>query len=167
MNERIGAVSDGAAEDIIRSITQLVCTEGHYKTLIEKYNSELNNGIVDPDNAEAHIELLNDTIDELTQIAELRRSLMLRLQEEYDGDTHYWCLVKHLAAAAYNAFEAYQASDNDGSIMMAWLDINARFIKALTRWLGMEITECAACFSDALKGKGVSEDGTEQTEHTV
>lgn len=156
MSERIGAVSDGAAEDIIRSFTQLVCTEGHYKTLIEKYNSELNNGIVNSADAQAvqrHLELLNDAIDELALISDLRRSMMLRLQEEYGGDVHYWCVVKHLSAAAYNAFEAYQATDNDGALMSQWLDINARFIKALSRWLGIEVTECAACFADAIKKK--------------
>lgn len=170
MSDRIGAVSDGAAEDIIRSFTQLVCTEEHYKTVIEKHNSELNNGIVDADDSDAvsrHIELLTDAVDELGQVAEIRRALMLRLQSEYGADPHYWCIVKHLSAAAYNAFEAYQASDNDAALMTAWLDINARFIKALTRWLGVEITECASCFSDIIKGKGVSENGTDETEHTL
>lgn len=148
---KIGAVSDGAAEDIIRALTQLVCTEGHYKTLIEKYNSELNNGIAQ--DTASHLELMNDAVDELEAVSELRRTLMLRLQEDYGGNVHYWCVVKHLSAAAYNAFEAYQASDNDGGLMTAWLDINARFIKALSRWLNMEPVECAACFSDAIKAR--------------
>lgn len=165
MSERIGAVSDGAAEDIIRSFTQLICTEGHYKTLIEKYNSELNNGLTD--DPQGTIERMNDAMDELTLISELRRSLMLRLQEDYGGDTHYWCVVKHLSAAAYNAFEAYQASDNDGALMTVWLDINARFIKALSRWLGFEPMECSACFADAIKGKGVKDNGTNEIEYSV
>ena len=156
MSERIGAVSDGAAEDIIRSFTQLVCTEGHYKTLIEKYNSELNNGIVNSADAKAvekHLELLNDAIDELSLISELRRSLMLRLMNDFTPNKDYWCIVKHLAAAEYNAFEAYQATDNDGELMTTWLDIRARFVHAVTRWLGTEITECSSCLTDILRGK--------------
>lgn len=162
---KIGAVSDGAAEDIIRAITQLVCTEGHYKTLLEKYNSELNNGLTD--DIPGTVEKMNDAMDELGKIAELRRTLMLRLQEDYGGDVSYWCLVKHLSAASYNTFEAFQASDNDAALLNAYLDINACFIKALSLWLGMEPVECVSCFSDAIKGKGVENNGTNEIEHSV
>lgn len=157
---RIGAVSDGAAEDLIRAITQLVCTEGHYKTLIEKYNSELNNGLTE--DFEGTVDRMNDALDELEKTAELRRELMLRLQEDYEGNVEYWCIVKHLSAAAYNAFEAFQASDNDAALLNTYLTINARFVKALSQWLGMEPVECAACFSDALKGKGGEEYVTDE-----
>lgn len=153
-------IQDGASEDLIRSFTQLTCAEGHYKTLIEKYNSELNEGIVNSSDTlavEKHLELMNDATEELALIAELRRGIMLQLLEAYDGDRNYWCLVKHLAQATYCSFEAYQASDNDGALLTTYLDINARFIKAMTRFLGTEITTCASCFGDILKGKGVNE----------
>lgn len=145
-------IQDGSAEDLIRSFTQLACTEGHYKTLIEKYNSQLNEGIYDGDPQEIVVKL-NDAIDELELIAELRRKVMLQLMERYDGaDKDMWCIVKHLSQAAYNAFEAMQAADNDGELLSLYLDINARLVKALTRFLGVEITACSACFGDILRG---------------
>lgn len=149
-------VSDGAAEDMIRCFQQLACTEGHYKTLIEKYNSELNNGLIDTDDKEAlnaHIEKLNDAVTELELVAELRRKVMLRLMNSYENhDRAGWCSVKHLSVASYCAFEVYQASDdNDGELLNIWLEINARFVKAVSRWLGVEITDCQSCFSDILK----------------
>lgn len=151
-------ISDGAAEDMLRAVQQLVCAEGHLKTLVEKYNAELEHGLIDvTDTAvrEAHMEKLNDVIEELGQTSELRRQMMLQLMEQYEGDKDYWCLVKHLSAAAYCAFEAYQATDDAGMLNHA-LSANARLTKAITRWLGTEITDCAACLSDILRGKGES-----------
>ena len=155
-------VSDGLAEDTIRTFQQLACTEGHYKTLIEKYSSELNNGLIDvADEAvlSAHLDKLNGVIDELGAVAGLRRDVMLNLMNAYEGhDPSMWCAVKHLSVAAYCAFEAYQASDNDGDLLNQWLNINARFVNAVTRWLGTEITDCQACLSDILRAEKKGED---------
>ena len=63
--------------------------------------------------------------------------------------------VKHLGMAMYTAFEAYQASDNDPEMLDFALRANQMFIKAVTEFLGVEVTECASCFSDILKtGEG-------------
>lgn len=144
-------MADGQSEDLIRSIVQMICAEGHYKTLVEKYNAQLENGLVDDLNATA--EKLNDTINELNEVTDLRRTMMRRLFEEYEGDKDYHCLVKHLGASMYNAFEAYQASDDDPSLYEIYIKCNRRFIKALTQYLGFEPTECAACFADLLAGE--------------
>lgn len=146
--------SDGVAEDLIRAFVQVGCAEVHAKTLLEKYNAELENGLIDIEkDLDSHTEKLNDIIEELTSLAELRRALMKRLFDMYDGDKDYWCLVKHLGIGAYTLFEAYQASDDDVELYTLALDANKRFIKALTHFLRQEITECAACFADALKGE--------------
>lgn len=156
MGKKLGAIADGAAEDLIRAFVQIGCSEGHVKTLIEKYSAELTNGIVDSSDDEAvkaHIELINDSMEELDALAELRRSTMLFLMETYGGTKEYWCLVKHLGVGAYNLFESYQAT-GDAQLLNLALEANARFTKALTRFLGTEITDCAACFADAIKAKG-------------
>lgn len=150
-------VNDGMAEDLIRCFQQLACTEGHYKTLIEKYQSEMQHGLIDVDDDEvrnAQIEKLNDAIDELNEIAELRRAVMLQVMNGYpDASKDMWCVVKHMSVASYCAFESYQASDNDADLLNIWLSINAKFVKAITRWLGTEISECQACLADILKGE--------------
>lgn len=150
-------IQDGATEDLIRTFQQMACTEGHLKTLIEKYQSEMQNGLIEIENDDVrtkHAEKLNDAVDELNDIAELRRVVMLKIMNGYDdADKNYWCVVKHLSVASHCAFEAYQASDNDATMLNIWLMANAKFVKAMTRWLGTEITECAACFSDIMKGE--------------
>ena len=154
--EKLGAVADGAAEDLIRAFVQIGCSEGHTKTLIEKYTAELINGIVDANDekaVKAHIDLINDSMEELGMLAELRRSTMLFLMETYGGTKDYWCLVKHLGVGAYNLFEAYQATGESTLLNLA-LEANARFTKALTRFLGTEISDCAACLGDLIKSKG-------------
>lgn len=150
-------VSDGLAEDMIRAFQQAACAEGHYKTLIEKYNSEMENGLIDVEDDDvrnAHLEKLNGAIVELNQLAEIRRSMMLYVMNRYEtADKSLWCVVKHESVMEYNAFEAYQASENDAQLLNIWLSARARFISALTRWLGIENTDCASCFEDIIKGE--------------
>lgn len=148
-------VSDGIAEDLIRSIVQIGCAEVHTKTLLEKAEAQLENGFIDAeDNIAVQNQLakIQDLTSELDSLAELRRSIMLHLFNMYEGDKDYWCLIKHLGVGAYTLFEAYQASDDDPTLYGLFLDANKRFTKAMTHFLGVEITECAACFADALKG---------------
>lgn len=148
--------SDGIAEDLIRAFVQVGCAELHAKTLLEKANAELENGLIDiydTAKVQKQTEKITYITEEIDNLAELRRSLMLRLFEMYDGDKSWWCMVKHLGIGAYTLFEAYQASDNDSELLDMALAANRRFISALTQFLGLEITECAACFADALKGK--------------
>lgn len=146
--------SDGIAEDLIRSIVQTACAEVHSKTLLEKFEAQLSDGIIDLNDDEAvqkQINLIEDVQFEINALAELRRSIMLKLFNMYHGDKNYWCLIKHLGVAAYTAFEAYQASDDDAELLNLAIEANKRFVKALTHFLGVEITDCAACFADMLR----------------
>lgn len=142
----------GMAEDILRSITQLSCSEVHLKTLIEKAISEIENGMVAEDDINSHLEKINSMKDELELTAQLRRQEMLYLYDLFKGNKTYWCMIKHLAVASYTAFEAYQASDDDGDLFEFAIDANKLFITACSNFLGLEIEPCASCFSDALKG---------------
>lgn len=143
--------SDGIAEDMIRAFVQTGCAETHAKTLIEKYHAQLESGLTD--DANATIEKMNACVDEVNSLAELRRRTMLALFNMYDGDKDYWCMVKHLGIGAYTLFEAYQASDDDAELLSLAIDANKAFITALSHFLGTEITDCAACFADMLKGE--------------
>ncbi|WP_300903420.1 hypothetical protein [Faecalibaculum rodentium] len=143
--------SNGMAEDLIRSFVQIASAELHTKTSIEKAVSDIENGVSDDT---ARIEYLKE--DLMTQ-ASLRREIMLSLYRMYGerGDKEKWCVVKHLGMAMYTAFEAFQASDNDPEMLDFSLRANQMFIKAVTEFLGVEVTECASCFSDILKaGEG-------------
>lgn len=146
--------SDSQAEDLIRAFVQVGCSESHLKTLLEKAVSELENGLIEVENPEvlkAHTEKIDEITEEITLTADLRRRMMLKLFNMYDGDKSYWCMVKHLGVGAYTAWEVYQASDDDPELLQMALDANKRFIKAMSRFLGTEIVECAACFGDMLR----------------
>ena len=148
--------SDSMSEDLIRAFVQMGCAESHLKTLLEKAVSELENGLIDVENPEvlkAHTEKIDEITEEITLTADLRRRMMLKLYDMYNGDKSYWCMVKHLGVGAYTAWEVYQASDDDPELLQMALDANKRFIKALSRFLGTEIVECAACFGDLMKAK--------------
>lgn len=149
--------TSGMGEDIIRSIVQFGATEVHLKTLIEKSEAELENGFIDPTDisaVEAQLKKLSEYTEELIEVAQLRRESMLYLFEMYDGDKDAWCLVKHLGIGAMTLFEAWQASDNDPTLYNMMIRANKAFVRAVTRFIGIEITSCSACLSDFLKAKG-------------
>lgn len=145
--------TDGIAEDLIRSFVQLAVLEMHTKTLLEKRVSELENGMVEDDQCEAQLETIEALEMDMHQLAAWRRHDMLYLYELYGsiGDKEKWCSVKHAAIAMMTAFEAWQASAADASLLTAALKKNQYLIKVLSQFLGVEVTECAACFSDLLK----------------
>ena len=149
--------TDGLAEDLIRSFVQIAVMEMHTKTLLEKCISEQTNGLVDMDDKKIRKEVLgkeNDLREELIELADIRRDDMLFLFELYEskGDKTWWCSVKHLGIAMMTAFEVWQASDNDLELETMYLRKNKLFIKALSQFIGVEITDCASCFADILKG---------------
>lgn len=147
----------GMAEDMLRSIVQLGATEIHYQTLYNKSVAELENGIIEVENDDVRIAQLDKIRHyqaEIGDVAEVRRRMMRKLFSLFEGgNKDAWCLIKHLGIASMTAFEAYQASDDDVELLDLYYDINKEFNKAVTDFLGMEITDCAACLSDFLKGE--------------
>ncbi|WP_086350254.1 hypothetical protein [Candidatus Enterococcus clewellii] len=149
--------TDGLAEDLIRSFVQIASAEMHAKTLLEKRTSELENGLIDIDNEqvlEKQFIAINSLKEVINDLAELRRGDMLYLFDLYGGrgDKEQWCTVKHLGIAMMTAFEAWQASDMDEQLLSGYLKKNKLFLRSVTEFLGVEVTECAACFADILKG---------------
>lgn len=149
--------SNGLAEELIRSIAQLGAMEYHYKTLVEKTNAELENGLVDLETNEkltAQIEKMNGYKDDLIDTAELRRKLMLKLFGMFKGDKDLWCIVKHSLIAEEQVFESWQASEDDVELLDLWLEMNKMSNRAISRFLGAEVMDCASCLSDFLKAGG-------------
>lgn len=149
--------TSGIAEDIIRSFVQIAGAELHVKTLIEKRVSELENGLIDIDKdgvLERQMNAIEDLKGEIIELAQMRRDDMLYLYELFGsvGDKEKWCSVKHLAMAMITAFEAWQASERDEYLLTIALNKNRLFVKAMSQFLGVEVTECASCFADIMKG---------------
>lgn len=147
----------GMAEDMLRAIVQLGATEMHYQTLYSKATAQLENGLINVDDEkvrDAQIEKIQRYSGEINSVADVRRRMMRKLFSLFpNGNKDAWCLIKHLGVASMTAFESYQASDDDPELLDIYYDINREFNKAVTDFLGMEITDCAACVSDMLKGE--------------
>lgn len=147
--------TSGIGEDMIRSVIQFGCAELHAKTLYEKMRASLDNGIVDVEDKAAldrAIGKMEEYRQDVDNYASLRRRAMKALFEMFNGDKDLWCQIKHLGTGAMTMWEAYEASDGDGELLDIAYDANKEFVKAATRFLGMEITDCAACLTDMLKG---------------
>lgn len=145
----------GYAEDLIRSMVQFGCAEIHAKGLYEKTTAELDNGIVDVTDQEvlsAQLDKLNSYKEDIETYANLRRGIMRKLMSMFDGNKDMWCQIKHLGIGAMTLFEAYEGSDDDAELLLMAYEANKAFISAITRFLGIEWTDCAACLSDSLKG---------------
>ena len=149
--------SSGMAEDQIRAFVQMGCAEMHLKTLYEKTLAEMENGIVDIEDAEirkAWTEKAESYREDLIESANLRRRMMSACFEMFEGgDPDVWCMVKHLGISNMCAWETWQASDDDPELLDIAIESNKLFTKHLTRFLGAEISACSACLSDYLKGK--------------
>lgn len=145
----------GQAEDMIRAFVQFGAAEIHAKGLYEKTTAELENGIVNVEDNEVlqkHLDKCEQYRLDIETYANLRRSVTRKLFNMFDGDKDTWCLVKHLGIGAMTLFEAYEASDNDLELLNMAYEANKAFVSALSRFLGIEVTDCAACFADAMKG---------------
>ena len=146
----------GFAEDLIRSLVQFGCAESHAKGLYEKTMAELENGLIDTTDEDVLARQLDKAEQYKTDIstyANLRRGIMRKLLDMFPGhDKDMWCQIKHLGVGAMNLFEAYEGSDDDVELLNMAYEANKAFVSALSRFLGIEWTDCAACFSDAMKG---------------
>ena len=146
----------GYAEDLIRSYIQFGCAEIHAKTLYEKTTAELENGMIDVEDAEAlqsHLDKCEMFKEDINEYASIRRDIMRKLMDMFpNGDKSMWFQAKHLRIGMMTLFEAYQGSDDDVELLHMAYEANKAFTKAMTRFLGIEISDCASCFSDALKG---------------
>lgn len=145
----------GQAEDMIRAFVQFGAAEIHAKGLYEKTQAELENGYINVEDNEVlqkHLDKSEQYRLDIETYANLRRSVTRKLFSMFEGDKDVWCLVKHLGIGAMTLFEAYEASDNDLELLNMAYEANKAFVLAMTRFLGVEISDCAACLSDSLKG---------------
>lgn len=148
--------SSGIGEDLIRAFTQMIAGEMHLKTLYEKTIAEMENGIADMSDEKVRTEYIkktNDYLEDIEHLSDIRRRTMLKTFELFDGgDRDVWCMVKHLAVANMQVWEAYCGSDKDVELLELALQSNEMLVSYITRFLGAEVTSCAACLSDFLKG---------------
>lgn len=149
--------SSGIAEDMIRAFVQMGCAEVHLKTLYEKTLAEMENGIVDVEDEKVRhkwMEKAEQYRQDMIASADLRRQMMVSCFEMFEGgDKDVWCMVKHLGVSNFCAWECYMASDDDPSLLDIAVESNKLFTKYVSQFLGTEISDCAACLSDFLRGK--------------
>ena len=146
----------GIAEDLIRSYVQFGCAEIHAMGLYYKITAEMENGLVDvaiPTILQECIEKANGYQADIETYASLRRNIMRKLLSMFENSNKdMWCQAKHLGIGAMTLFEAYQASDDDPDLLNLAYEANEAFVMAISRFLGVEVTSCASCLSDALRG---------------
>lgn len=149
----------GASEDLLRAIVQMGAAEIHAMGLYYKTTAEMENGLIDVDNngvLQKQIEKSEMYREDIETYADLRRRMMSALMEMVGTDEankDLWCMVKHLGLSMMQTFEAYENSENNLTLLNLAYDANKAFTKAVTRFLGIEISDCAACMSDSLKGE--------------
>ena len=148
----------GAGEDLLRSIVQMGAAEIHAMGLYFKTTAEMENGLVnidDPEVLQKQIEKAEMYREDIETYATLRRQMTTALKDMVgteEANKDMWCMVKHLGLSMMQCFEAYENSDNNLELLNLSYEANKAFTKAVTRFLGIEISDCSACLSDSLKG---------------
>lgn len=149
----------GAGEDLLRAIVQMGAAEIHAMGLYYKTTAEMENGLVDVnDNTvlQKQIEKSEMYLEDIETCADLRRQMtnaLANMVGTEDRNKDMWCMVKHLGLSMMQCFEAYENSDNNLELLNLAYEANKVFTKAVSRFLGIEITDCAACLSDSMRGK--------------
>lgn len=148
----------GSGEDLLRAIVQMGCAEIHAMGLYFKTLAEMENGLVDVEDSEvlqAHIEKADMYREDIETYAVLRRQMTTALKDMVGtdkADKDLWCMVKHLGLSMMQCFEAYENSDDNETLLNLAYEANKAFTKAVSRFLGVEISDCAACLTDSIKG---------------
>lgn len=148
----------GASEDLLRAVVQMGAAEIHAMGLYFKTTAEMENGLVnidDPEVLQKQIDKAEMYREDIETYATLRRQMTTALKDMVGTDEankDMWCMVKHLGLSMMQCFEAYENSDNNLELLNLAYEANKAFTKAVTRFLGIEISDCSACLSDALKG---------------
>ena len=158
MNNYNKDTSTGVAEDLLRGLMHLAALEMHFKTDIEKLTGELELG--DYDDLSELTNKITQSRDTLVEITNLRRADMLYLYDMFDGqgDKSYWCIVKHLLFVAISSFEIWQATGSNEDFN-GFLRANELLNTYVAMFIGVEVTDCASCFSDILKAEEVKRNG--------
>lgn len=153
-----GASEVGSAEDLLRAVVQMGAAEIHAMGLYFKTTAEMENGLVnidDPEVLQKQIEKAEMYREDIEIYATLRRQMTTALKDMVgteEANKDMWCMVKHLGLSMMQCFEAYENSDNNLELLNLAYEANKAFTKAVTRFLGIEISDCSACLSDSLKG---------------
>ena len=148
----------GSSEDLLRAVVQMGAAEIHAMGLYFKTTAEMENGLVnidDPEVLQKQIEKAEMYREDIETYATLRRQMTTALKDMVgteEANKDMWCMVKHLGLSMMQCFEAYENSDNNFELLNLAYEANKAFTKAVTRFLGIEISDCSACLSDALKG---------------
>lgn len=148
----------GSAEDLLRAIVQMGAAEIHAMGLYYKTTAEMENGLVnidDPEVLQKQLEKAEQYKEDIADYATLRRQMTSALMDMVGTENRnkdLWCMVKHLGLSMMQCFEAYENSDDNPELLNLAYEANKAFTKAVTRFLGIEISDCSACLSDALKG---------------
>lgn len=149
----------GSAEDLLRAVVQMGAAEIHAMGLYFKTTAEMENGLVnidDPEVLQKQIDKAEMYREDIETYATLRRQMTTALRDMVgteEANKDMWCMVKHLGLSMMQCFEAYENSDNNLELLNLAYEANKAFTKAVTRFLGVEISDCSACLSDALKGR--------------
>ena len=139
----------GAAEDLLRAVVQMGAAEIHAMGLYFKTTAEMENGLVnidDPEVLQKQIEKAEMYREDIETYATLRRQMTTALKDMVgteEANKDMWCMVKHLGLSMMQCFEAYENSDNNLELLNLAYEANKAFTKAVTRFLGIEISSCS------------------------
>lgn len=134
--------------DTIDLISNLASVPSHSQEVLRELRKEFE--ITGLDETKENIEILE--ILELDSL-KLRRDIMTQILEELDGDSKYWCLMKHLIVSYGLSQELLQANYSNKS-EEKYKNFTDRSFQLLLVGLKLflklpEIPTCSRCLSDA------------------
>jgi len=150
--------SVGVIEDMLCGLMHDVATENHLRIKLNYLNREMRLKSEAGEDVSDLNEDFYNTQTSLELTTELRRSRMRLIQDTVgETDDKMWCTIKHQSLSLQTAFEQWQDNFEDYGRYEFYLKAQELYTRCVSAWLGFEVQECAACLSDMLKDKSLSE----------
>lgn len=126
--------------DAIQMIGSLVAECSHLQEIV---NSYWTNDEITSDDAMFCVERIRECND-------IRRWIMDKIKNDFNGNMHYWCSLKHAIEIWQYATEIMYANMDDTYLVHVQHKASDMMYSILSKFINQEITTCWRCMNDVL-----------------
>lgn len=127
--------------DWIQLIGSCVAQCSHLQEVLNSYTQN-------PDITKEDAEFCSEQISRYTKV---RRDVMEKIRQSFDGNMHYWCSLKHAIESRQYATEVLYAEPENMDLMKIQQECSNWMYAILSKFIWQEITTCWRCFHDAIQ----------------
>lgn len=126
--------------DAVQMIGSLVAECSHLQEVVNSYWT----------NDEITMDDVQFCIDRIKECNNIRRKLMDKIKDEFNGNMHYWCSLKHAIEMRQYSTEIMYANMDDVDVVTIQSEASKIMYSVLSKFINQDTTTCGRCFNDLL-----------------